>query len=390
MSLATIAQIADVSQSSVPTTYTGLILGAVIHDFDRSSRVTAAAMDSRVTDVWTPSVGGAYTEVTFTPPGGSASTLPAAGSTAANLAADLADTSTALGRAVTAYYEVNSTTAVCTAKVPGSAGTFANTTGITWTHTASGASGTNLLVGSLMCRGALTGAGVANVAGMAYPADSLVSGPTAKQVITLTGSSIASGDQIRTVVRMRARPGLVCEVVTAFDTNNNTTMATHATALDSALNTVFGAGYGAVAANASADITITADVIGAAFEVESSVTGSGGGAVAKAYTTGQWGALSTDIHAGGLLGVLTRNANVTYDATNGNHVEAGRLGEVLRHGVIAVTNSQSPTGSDAVWVDPATGLFYNAGASGYLALEKDVALWKGAGSGGLAPLQITL
>lgn len=389
MSLPSATDIAAVLTGTIPSGYTGLILGQPLKYSDRSATLTAVACDSRILDVWTPTVGGAYTDVSFNPPTATGAVAhPAAGSSAANLAVDLADGDIALGQAVTPWYSINTTTAVATAYLPGYVGTFANTTGITWAHTATGSTGTNLVVGRLCARAALTGPGVANVSGAVYPADTNVQGPTTKQIVTLTGASIASGDSIVTEVTF-PHMGKSIVVKTAFDTNNNTTMATHATNLETALNAL-GGGYTAVAANASADVTITADVIGGAFDVNSFVSGTGGGTVSRAYTTGAVGAFSTDIAGGGLLGVLTRSVNVVYDSANGDHVVSGTAGEFYRRGVIAVANSQSPTFGDQVWLDPSTGLCYNAASSGYLPLPKSLAFWGGPGSGGLAPLHIAL
>jgi len=42
-----------------------------------------------------------------------------------------------------------------------------------------------------------------------------------------------------------------------------------------------------------------------------------------------------------------------------------------------VANSQSPAVNSMCWLDPATGLLYNAGASGYIPLPTSLIKWTG-------------
>lgn len=174
------------------------------------------------------------------------------------------------------------------------------------------------------------------------------------QVTTFTYASLASGDRITTVVEMN---GEQVVVVSDFDTNQATTLTNHTADLEEALNAEFGAGVGAAAANASADITITADVAGAEFFASSTVNGGGGGTVTKADTTGP--SISTSL-ARAFAGVSARRLDVENETIDGDDPSyAPNEGvEVLSRGAVIMARSTSETWdlNSGVWVDLTTTL----------------------------------
>lgn len=343
------------------------------------------------TDVWTPATDGTdESTITFTAPNATTSTTYtiSASNTLAEIAEALGDLGTDLGRAVTKWYLVDQTTAVCTAKNPGVTGTFTSGTHITWTGSPAGSTGTDIPVGRVVLRSALGSApGMSRVSKARLPAASITLKPTDKQVITFTYTSVADTDSIITVIEEPTR-GIKFAEATQYATSHAATLTAHTAALESALNAKLGAGYGAVAANATNDITITTDVKGAAILATSEVVGDGGGACATAFTTGSPGALATDVIPS-ILGVLTRKGQTSTNTSGAPVLEPLKLGEVVRRGLVLVANTQSPALGDLPWMDPATGLLYNAGASGYIPLPTSKIRWTGVNySEGLAEVYV--
>lgn len=175
-----------------------------------------------------------------------------------------------------------------------------------------------------------------------------------EQVTTFTYASVASGDAISTIVEMN---GESVTVDTPYNTSHAQTLIDHAADLETALNAEFGADVGAVAARSSDDITITADVAGAEFFANSTVSGTGGGTVSKADTTGP--SISTSL-ARAFAGVSVRRLDVENETIDGDDPSyAPNEGvEVLSRGAIVMARSSSETwdpNSD-VWVDLTTTL----------------------------------
>lgn len=194
------------------------------------------------------------------------------------------------------------------------------------------------------------------------------------QVKTFTYASVASGDTIVTRVAMN---GAEIRVATAYNTSHAQTLIDHAAALETELNAVFGAGYGAVAARSSDTITITADVAGAEFTATSDVQGSGGGTVSFANTTGP--SIATSV-ARALIGVSKRRAdveNVTADGDDPAYPANGGV-EIVTIGEMVVARDTSETwdrNSDT-WVSVSTtaslsGRLYDTGSSTRVFIPRD-------------------
>ena len=367
---------AAVHETSVRSAQTERYIGQIYGE--ASETITAINGYAVATDVWTPAYGSAITSITFqAPDAASATTYTIASTTSLTaLAEALGDSGTDLGRAVTKWFLVNQTTAVCTAKNPGVTGTFTDTSGVTWTHTTTGSEGADLPVGRLVLSpGRASAPGCGNISKARLPAASTTLNPTSKQVITFTYASVASGDQIVTTITDPVR-NLVATVKTTYATSHAATLTQHTADLETRLNAVFGAGYGAVATNSTNDILITADVKGYAFDATSQVIGSGGGTVSKAYTTGQVGALASDITVS-ILGIVGRRGASSLNSSGDPVVKPLAAAEIGKRGYAMVANSQSPAVNSMCWLDPATGLLYNAGASGYIPLPTSLIKWTG-------------
>lgn len=194
------------------------------------------------------------------------------------------------------------------------------------------------------------------------------------QVTTFTYASVASGDTIYTTVAMN---GKQFTVGTPYNSSHAQTLTDHTADLEVRLNAEFGAGIGAVAANASNDITITADVAGAEFYASSTIGGTGGGTVTKADTTGP--SIATSV-ARALIGVSKRRAdveNVTADGddpaypANGG-VEVVTLGEM----VVARDTSETWDRNSDTWISVSTtaslsGRVYDTGSSTRVWISRD-------------------
>lgn len=195
------------------------------------------------------------------------------------------------------------------------------------------------------------------------------------QVKTFTYASVAAGDTIVTRVAMN---GAEIRVATAYNSSHAQTLIDHAAALETELNAVFGAGYGAVAARSSDTITITADVAGAEFSATSDVQGSGGGTVSFANTTGPSISTSLKRAAVGLSTRRTDVENLTVDSDDPAYPANANV-EVLQDGEMVVARDTSETwnlNSD-VWVSLSTtaslsGRIYNTGAANRVYLGQDI------------------
>jgi hypothetical protein len=354
------------------------------------------------TDVWTPATDAvAESSIIFQAPNASSSTtytIPAC-DTLAEIAAALSDSGTALGRAVTSWFIVNSTTGVCTAKNPGVTGTFTNGTHITWTHTTTGSSGTDLPVGRLcIYQGMGTAPGMAGVAKVRLPAASTTLNPTTKQVITfVVGGTLNTGDQLRLVVRAAHLPRATATAETTYGTSPTATMAALATAAETVLNLGIdagglGAGYGVVATSSGADtLILTADVKGYAFDADLYVTNSasGTGSLTSKTYTGAPGAVASDIVAS-LYGIVGRYGASQLDSNGAPVVPPLRPAEIGSGGMAMVASTQSPALGDICWLDPATGLLYNAPSSGYIPLPVNKIHWTGVYQSDAAEVAINL
>jgi hypothetical protein len=352
---------------------------------------------STASDLWTPSGISAFTQVTFQAPNASsATTYSLSGSTAAALAEGLGDLGTALGRAVTEWYTVDQTTAACTAKNPGITGTFTATTGITWTNTTVGSSGTDLPVGRfVLSTGLGSAAGMNGVHKCRLPAASTTQNPTTKQIIVFTPTgTVGAGDQLRLVVRSRYLGRDSTTIEANYDANLTTTLAALATDANTILDLGIdagglGSGAGVVATSDATTFTLTADVKGYVFDADLHITNAASGTLtlsSKAYT-GTIGNKVYDI-VPNILGILGRGGQVRDNTSNAPVLPPLRQGEIARKGTVWIANTQAPGFMDRVWLDPATGKAYNAYSSGYIPLPADRASWTGNSQGGYAEIRI--
>ena len=187
--------------------------------------------------------------------------------------------------------------------VSASGGTGGGAIGSATTATAA-ASATVVYFGRVCCTNGFASDGITPKVFM--PTTALFSA----QVTTFTYASVAANDLISTTIQMN---GKEFTVVTPYNSSHAQTLTDHTADLEVRLNAEFGAGVGAVAANASNDITITADVAGAEFYAVSTIGGTGGGTVTKADTTGP--SISTSV-ARALFGISDRRLdlpNLTVD-----------------------------------------------------------------------------
>lgn len=380
----------SVHETTVRSTQTERFIGQI---YGESPEIGTAINGYAVaTDVWTPATDGTdESSIVFQAPDASSATTYTitASNTLAEIAEALGDSGTDLGRAVTKWFLVNQTTGVCTAKNPGVTGTFTNGTHITWTHTTTGSSGTDLPVGRLVLSQGLSSApGCAGVPKARLPAASTTLYPTSKQVITFTYASVASGDTITTIIEEPTR-SIRFAVSTLYATSHAATLTAHTAALETALNANLGAGYGAVATNSSNDILITTDVKGARILGTSTVSGAGGGTCSVAFTTGGIGSIVSDI-VPSILGIVGRRGQSQLNSDGDPVVPPMRLAEIGRRGYAMVANTQSPARGDLCWLDPATGLLYNAGASGYIPLPSERIRWTGVNNSDASAAEVEL
>lgn len=388
---------AAVHETSVRSTQTERYIGQMYGESPEV--ITAINVTASATDVWTPSVGGAITTIAFTAPNAASSTTYtiASSASAAALAEALGDLGTDLGRAVTQWYLINQTTAALTAKNPGVTGTFTDTTNVTWTHTTTGSTGTDLTVGRLVIgQGKGSAPGAVGVNKCRLPAASTTLNPTSKQVITFTPSAgIAAGDQLRLVVRASYLPRGTCTIEASHDTNLATTLANLVTDANTILDLGIdagglGSGFGVVASEDDTTLILTADVKGYAFDADLYITNGAAGTMtltSKVYTTGAPGKVVSDI-VPSILGIVGRGGQASLDSSGNNVVKPLRLAEVGKRGYAMVANSQSPSMGDLCWLDPSTGLLYNAGASGYIPLPADKIRWTGVNQSDAAEVEI--
>lgn len=195
------------------------------------------------------------------------------------------------------------------------------------------------------------------------------------QATTFTYASVASGDTIHTTVQMN---GKQFSVGTPYNSSHGQTLTDHTADLEVRLNAEFGAGVGAVAANASNDITITADVAGAEFYASSTIGGTGGGTVTKAETTGP--SIATSVRRS-LIGLSTRRTdveNVTRDGDDPAYA-ANENVEVCAEGQMHVARDTSETWNrdSDTWISVSTsaalsGRLYDTSAATRVWVPRDL------------------
>lgn len=189
------------------------------------------------------------------------------------------------------------------------------------------------------------------------------------QAWTFTGASLASGDSVSAEV---VYEGVKYQVVQAFDTNNDTTMASLASKLNAALpaNSV-------LAAAASGVLTLTSEVPGQTFDASATAYGGGGGTVSRTSTSTAVGA---DFWYG--FGVAYRDYDEEVDA-DGEMAYPGNAGmKVLLQGPIWVANSETPAAGADVYVyvgatSADRGKFYASAGTDRVKVPRHLAVWRG-------------
>ena len=174
------------------------------------------------------------------------------------------------------------------------------------------------------------------------------------QVKTFTYTSVASGDSVVTEVQMVGRDVGPVRVVSAFDTNQTTTLSNHAAALETELNAIYGAGVGAVATSDATTVVITADIAGDEFTASSDVQGTGGGTVSPANTTGPSAATSL---RRAFAGVCEWRPNLSVQTAGGidGGYGADEAVPYCPYGQIPVYCAGSPVQGAGLWVNLASG-----------------------------------
>lgn len=161
----------------------------------------------------------------------------------------------------------------------------------------------------------------------------------------------------------------------------NSSLDQTCTDIASAINAAAPANVGAVAASvgsSSGEVTLTADVAGAEFDVEANASGAATAAASVAYTTGP--SIATSLKRA-LIGVSVRRMDVENQTVDGDDpaypgnggVEVARRGR----GVVQRDTSETWTWGDALWVSVASatkGRFYNAAAANRVWIGDDLAV----------------
>lgn len=169
------------------------------------------------------------------------------------------------------------------------------------------------------------------------------------QVRTATYSSVTTNDTVITTVEMIGRPNVV-RVETAYATSQTATLAAHAAALETELNSVFGAGVGAVATSTATTVVITADIAGEEFKALFDVQGGGGGTVSAVDTTGP--SISTSLRRA-LAGISLYSDSIA-EQTSGSldgAYPAEYAVPYIDRGVVPVSVQGSPSAGAGLWVN---------------------------------------
>lgn len=380
----------SVNFSEVRGTQTGRMLGQVVALMSFAGVASAVNRNDFALDVWTGTVSSSGpTEVTFTPPNGTAATTPV--TAAATAAGVITNLSADEDQEVLSYYDLvasASTTIVATAKRQGSVnGAFTSTTNLAWSHTPTGAVGGDLYVGRA-ARLVSLGTGPASPPLVADP-----SGLTA-QVATLTAVYEASAEY-RVGITVKAIDGGIDKTYWMEMVVASVDSATTATAIAAAINAVMPSNTVIAAATSGGALTLTAEVAGIAFKVEQSADLVTTGSLAVAKTTGGWGDPDTDLDAA-LFGVVTRDGETIDSSSTSDSlpvVPPRGVAQCLRYGDIVVPNSDGVALGEAVFVSIATsseGLFYNATAANRVPLPLSRFMWVKDETGGRAILRVNL
>lgn len=366
--------IGSVHVDAIRTSQTVRHVGEVLSVVGSGAIISCLNASAVSLDVWTPTVGGAYTEITTTMPDESASvTTSATGSTAANLADDLSS----IDR-VTQWYSINESTAVVTGLIAGEVATFTNTTNITWAHTTTGSEGEDIPVGYGVIRtGGGTSPGMTGVLEVGLPTTSSETAQVKTYAITYNASGFYSCKVLWN--------GKWYESANVAGTADDAgTAAALATAINAVLPT-----ESVIASNSSGSFILTSEVEGQSFDAIVVASGHDSAEAVPTYTTGNPGSATTDLLAD-FVGVVTRVGSIN-DSSGNAVINPMRMCSVLTRGTIVVENSQTVAWGDQVFLSVASstkGKFYNANATDYVPLPLSRARWVRDQGNGTAILEL--
>lgn len=371
----------------LPANQRALSLGSVA---DPNMLVSICASADTVADVWTGTVGGAVTSVSYTNSLGTVETITVASSTtAAGLLSALADAceadSTLTVLSEYTLVSTGSTTFTATARYAGRVGTFSNTTNLTYSHTSTGAVGSDLPLARAVRRFASsTGAGVQDMRQGDIPYG------IGNQVITLTPVFGASSYYNISIVLKNWRTGEDAIIIVgkvAADTNT----ATDCTAIAAAINAALAANTFLADGSSGTTVVLTSEVAGLTGAV--SVTISGGAATCSVtYTTGSPGNAAYDMDAA-FCGIVARSTAIRDDSSGNPVIPVRQMGSVAAlpgRILVTVESGDSPAEDGAVWIGTAaanSGKFYAAAGADRAPISRRTATW-GAANGSYRWLKI--
>lgn len=367
--------------ADLATNLRALRLGSVEN---KACLVPVLAAADYVSDLWTLAIGGAMTSLSYTNSLGTVETITVASSTtAAGLLSALTDAVEAdpTLRILQEYTLVatGSTSLTATAKSVGVMGTFSNTANGTWTHTTTGAAGSDLpLSRAVVKSSSYSGAGVDGVQAVDIPYG------IGLQVITLTPVYAASS-YYNIVMTLRNYLDGTDLPVSVGKVAASTNTATDCTAIAAAINAAMGTVEPAAGASFVADgsggttVTVTSEVPGLTATIQ--VTISGGAATCSvAYTTGSPGANGYDIDAS-FAGIVAFSSAIVDDTNGSPVIPARRMGAAIKRPgrvLVEVQSGDSPAEFGEVWVGTGSsnyGKLYAASAANRAPLSINTASW---------------
>lgn len=350
-------------------------LGSVADDTP-DSHIDVMASASFAQDVWTGAVSSTGpTDLDYTGPDSVAQTYTiAASATAAGVLASIAAAEQA-DSALTFLSEYNvtasGTTLVATAKDPSVVGTLASSTNLAWTHTTTGAEGSDLPLARAVLRAGY-GSGVAALGNWRAGLMSEVG----DQVITGTvvyAANAAYNIKITLKNWLNGEDYTLPTVVVVANTDDATTRGDIVTQL----NTDLPANTFLAASGSGGVFTLTAEVSGLVANVVAWSTVEAG-TCTIVYTTGAPGAAGYDADAA-ILGVVEQSTKITYDSSGNPILPKRQIGPVVRGPAsILVDPTDTPTAGGSVWVGTGSsnaGKFAGAAGANLAPLSGDSFRW---------------
>lgn len=348
---------------TVPTDYSPSLIGAITFELFGPGTGTRTMLNKNemALDLWTGTVGGAVTSITFTDPNGIVNTFSITSS--ATAAAIVSAIYAASGQTLTEWATVTapSSTVLVQAKDPNYTLTLTNTSNITWAHTTTGTLGTSLPQAVAVRR---NGVGSGPGSQSTVIVDSM-DGLTA-QVQTLTfGGTFNTGDQFDAQVFCPALNTMVTVPTVTYATSEAATLTALAAAINTAVDATVANGGLGISGNTLTCTTgthtliATADKPGFAFRVSVSVTNGAAGSailVSDVATTGRIGDPTTDASAA-IAGIVPHTSNIVASSSGSPIWPAGQPGAVAVAAHITVTNygTNTPSQSSPVYVSTASG-----------------------------------